>query len=126
MDENSLIAIEREKTKRLYTSILLIFIGLFLVSAVVAGIFVANNNYIVTQQTKQKNTEELKQQQEYVKNQKLRESCLTSAYDTYVENWNSTCELNQKSDNCGLPHDLAQSISDRRKLEEDRCYQLYK
>lgn len=53
-------------------------------------------------------------------------TCITTAYDTYLLNWNGSCKTLGKKDDCQLPSETATRWDDMLKQEKDTCYNLYK
>lgn len=110
---------------------------------ILVGCFVLGLFYYLSEKSKQntllqlereryqyeKDTEEEREQKEDLENFQRDldyNTCISSAYNTYLLNWNGSCKTLGKKDDCQLPSDTASRWDDMLKEEKDTCFDLYK
>lgn len=129
------------KTKTSNNIWIAIIIGISLISValIITNYFKKQNELLLLNeqsQTAQKREEEeqakLEAEQKEMEDKLAYVECLESAYDTYIEDWNSNCKnFSLGSDksggdaDCLLPERIADVLEDQREDSYDRCETLF-
>lgn len=54
------------------------------------------------------------------------DQCISSAWETYSENWDQACKVSKLENDCILENYLSTGLNNRHEQAKDRCVSLYK